>query len=143
MKQQPPNPSSSILLANDKTDVWRGGVTPSRTPKALHVAEMMPAPRSGAGLRWCPLPLLCQAQCLPHLRETAVTMRRDKDVTFQQSSPAPEVRPTDRAKSEEGEDILARPSKRAIWKGRPWEYISSWLQPEFFWLLAKPSDRGK
>ena len=143
MKHQPPNPRSSILLANDKTDVWRGGVTPSRTPKALHATEMMPAPRSGARLRWCPLPLLCQAQCLPRLRETAVTMRRDKDATFQQSSPAPEVCPSDSAKSEEGEDILAWRSKRAIWKGCPWEYIFSWLQPEFFWLLAKPSDRGK
>lgn len=113
-------------------------MTPSRTPKALHAA----APRSGAGLRWSPLPLLCQAQCLPRLRETAVTIR-DKHATSQQSSPAPEVCPSDRAKSEEGEDILALRSKRATWKGCPWEYIFSWLQPEFIWLPDKPSDRGK
>lgn len=48
-----------------------------------------------------------------------------------------------RGKNEEGEDILAWLSERAIWKGCPWEYTFSWLQPEFIWLLDKSSDRGK
>lgn len=98
----PQTPSSSILFANDKTDVWRGGVTPSRTLRALHAAEMTPAPGSGAGLCWPPLPLLCQAQCLPRLRERGVTVRRDKDANFQQSFLAPEVCPPGKRKEFRG-----------------------------------------
>lgn len=101
------------------------------------------SPRSGAGLRW-PSAFLCQAQLAPACERGESPWEGNKDANFQQSFPAPEVCP---------------PDKRKEWRGRGYSLLAIWeghlerlpmgvhfllaIQPEFIWLLDKPSDRGK